>query len=283
MSGDAGTAPPAIVVEHLVARYGAKTILNDISCEVRRGEVFVIVGGSGCGKTTLLRHMIGLLKPASGRVLIEGDDISQADEEQMRRIQQRIGVSFQAGALFGSLTLGQNVALPLEEYTNLPPDMIELLVRMKLAMVRLDGFESFMVSALSGGMKKRAALARALALDPRILFFDEPSAGLDPITSVELDELIVQVNKSLGTTIVVVSHELASIFTIADRCIMLDPATKSIIAEGPPIELRDHSTDPRVRAFFNRQPADDARAPSGGEADRAGPDHRRTPRGHRGA
>lgn len=270
MSGEASAAPPAIQVENLVARYGDRVILDGISCAVRRGEVFAIVGGSGCGKTTLLRHMIGLLRPASGRVLIEGDDISRADEEQLRRIQQRFGVSFQAGALFGSLTLGQNIALPLEEYTTLPEAMITLLVRMKLAMVSLDGFEELMVSELSGGMKKRAALARALALDPRILFFDEPSAGLDPITSVELDELIVQVNKSLGTTIVVVSHELPSIFTIADRCIMLDPATKSIIAEGPPRDLRDHSADPRVHAFFNRQPASDAQ-------------HRRTSSGDRGA
>ena len=243
-----------IRVERLVARYGDNTILEDVSCEVQRGEVFVIVGGSGCGKTTLLRHMIGLLRPAAGRVLIEGDDITGADEEQLQRIQRKLGVTFQAGALFGSLTLGQNVALPLEEYTTLPPDAIELLVRIKLAMVKLDGFEEFMISELSGGMKKRAATARALALDPGILFFDEPSAGLDPITSAELDELIVQLNKSLGTTIVVVSHELASIFTIADRCIMLDGEAKRIIAEGKPRELRDHATDPRVHAFFNRQP-----------------------------
>jgi len=255
MSGDRPGAP-VVQVEHLVARYGDTTILDDVSCEVRRGEVFVIVGGSGCGKTTLLRHMIGLLRPPSGRVLIEGEDITIADEEQLLRIQRKLGVTFQGGALFGSLTLGQNIALPLEEYTTLPPETIDLLVRIKLAMVRLDGFEAFMISELSGGMKKRAALARALALDPAILFFDEPSAGLDPITSVELDELIVQVNKSLGTTIVVVSHELASIFTIADRCIMLDGASKRIIAEGPPRELRDHSHDPRVHAFFNRQPAE---------------------------
>jgi len=253
MSGEQ-LGPPVIQVEHLVARYGERVILNDISCEVRRGEVFLIVGGSGCGKTTLLHHMIGLLKPASGRILIEGDDITRADEEELQRIQRKLGVTFQSGALFGSLTLGQNVALPLEEYTSLPADTIELLVRIKLAMVKLAGFESFVPAELSGGMKKRAALARALALDPGILFFDEPSAGLDPITSAELDALIVQVNKSLGTTIVVVSHELASIFTIADRCIMLDPGPKQIIAEGPPKELRDHSSDPRVRAFFNRQP-----------------------------
>jgi phospholipid/cholesterol/gamma-HCH transport system ATP-binding protein len=253
MSGEApGTA--VIQVEHLEARYGEKTILHDITCDVQRGEVFVIVGGSGCGKTTLLRHMIGLLRPTNGRVLIEGEDLTHADEEHLQRIQQRLGVTFQAGALFGSLTLGQNVALPLEEYTSLPPDMIETLVRIKLAMVKLDGFEDFMISELSGGMKKRAALARALALDPGILFFDEPSAGLDPITSAELDALIVQINQSLGTTIVVVSHELPSIFTIADRCIMLDPGTKGIIAEGPPKQLRDTSSDPRVHAFFNREP-----------------------------
>jgi phospholipid/cholesterol/gamma-HCH transport system ATP-binding protein len=252
MSGE--QSAPVIRVEHLVAQYGDNVILDDISCEVRRGEVFLIVGGSGCGKTTLLRHMIGLLRPSAGRILIEGDDITCADEEELARIQRKLGVTFQAGALFGSLTLGQNVALPLEEYTSLPAETIRLLVRIKLAMVKLDGFEEFMISELSGGMKKRAALARALALDPAILFFDEPSAGLDPITSVELDELIVQLNKSLGTTIVVVSHELASIFTIADRCIMLDAGTKKIIAEGPPRALREHS-DPRVHAFFNREPS----------------------------
>ncbi|MGH7788636.1 MAG: ABC transporter ATP-binding protein, partial [Candidatus Binatia bacterium] len=165
MSGETpAAAAPVIQVEHLVARYGDITILDDVSCAVRRGEVFVIVGGSGCGKTTLLRHMIGLLRPSAGRVLIEGDDLTQADEEELRRIQRKLGVTFQAGALFGSLTLAQNVALPLEEYTTLPPDLIALLVRLKLAMVKLDGFEPFMISALSGGMKKRAALARALAL-----------------------------------------------------------------------------------------------------------------------
>jgi phospholipid/cholesterol/gamma-HCH transport system ATP-binding protein len=253
MSGDA-QGSPVIQVEHLVARYGEHTILDDVTCEVHRGEVFLICGGSGCGKTTLMHHMIGLLRPAEGRVLIEGEDITAADEEELRRIQRKLGVTFQSGALFGSLTLGQNVALLLEEYTTLPPETIDLLVRIKLAMVKLEGFEEFMISELSGGMKKRAATARAMALDPRILFFDEPSAGLDPITSAELDELIVQINKSLHTTVVVVSHELSSIFTIADRCIMLDAGTKSIIAEGPPKELRDHSDDPRVRAFFNRQP-----------------------------
>ena len=251
-----GVAPaPVIQVEHLVARYGETVILDDVSLEVQRGERFVVVGGSGCGKTTLLRHMIGLQRPAAGRVIIDGEDITNADEDQLRRMQRKIGVLFQAGALFGSLTLGENIALPLEEYSNLPPATIELLVRIKLSMVKLAGFEEFMISELSGGMKKRAALARAVALDPSILFFDEPSAGLDPVTSAELDELIVQINRSLGTTMVVVSHELASIFTIAERVIMLDGDAKKIIAEGTPQELRDHSADPRVHAFFNREPS----------------------------
>ena len=248
------TADAMIQVQHLVAKYEDRTILNDISFEVRRGERFVIVGGSGCGKTTLLRHLIGLQRPASGRVLIDGDDVGGADEDALRRIQRKFGVLFQAGALFGSLTLGENVALPLEEYTTLPKEMIQLLVRIKLGMVNLGGFEEFMVSELSGGMKKRAGLARAVALDPSILFFDEPSAGLDPITSAELDELIVQLNRSLGTTIVVVSHELASIFTIADRVIMLDGGAKGIVASGDPRELREQHADERVHAFFNRQP-----------------------------
>lgn len=252
MSGDP-SVETAIRVENLVARFGDKTILDDVSCAVRKGEVFVIVGGSGCGKTTLLRHIIGLLKPASGKVFVGDTDITCVDEDGLRRVQRKLGVTFQAGALFGSLTLGENVALPLQEHTDLPPETIDLLVRMKLDMVNLAGYEDFMISELSGGMKKRAALARAMALDPSILFFDEPSAGLDPITSAELDALIVQINQSLGTTMVVVSHELPSVFTIGDRVIMLDGRTHKIIAEGDPIELRDHSDDPVVHAFFNRQ------------------------------
>jgi phospholipid/cholesterol/gamma-HCH transport system ATP-binding protein len=248
-----------IAVENLTAAYGERTILENVSFRVRRGERFVIVGGSGCGKTTLLRHLIGLQRPSAGHVWIDGEEIGRAETEQLRRIQRKFGVLFQSGALFGSLTLGENVALPLEEYTQLPPTLIRLIVRLKLSMVRLDGFEDFRIAELSGGMKKRAGLARAMALDPGILFFDEPSAGLDPITSAELDELILQINRSLGTTIVVVSHELPSIFTIAERCIMLDRSAKGIIAEGAPQDLRDRSTDPRVRAFFNRQPQSAAR------------------------
>ena len=245
---------PVIRVEKLVAAYGEQVVLRDIDLDVQRGERLFIVGGSGCGKTTLLRHMIGLQRPTSGRVVILGEDITNGDEETMQRVQRRIGVSFQAGALFGSLTLAQNVALALEEYTSLPPSTIDLLVRLKLSMVKLAGYEDFMPSELSGGMKKRAALARAVALDPGVLFFDEPSAGLDPITSAELDELIVQVNESLGTTIVVVSHELPSIFRVATRVVMLDAKTHSISASGDPKELREHAGEERVRDFFNRQP-----------------------------
>jgi phospholipid/cholesterol/gamma-HCH transport system ATP-binding protein len=240
-------------VRDLVAGYGDTTILDGVSFDIRRSEVFGIVGGSGCGKTTLMKQLIGLARPASGSVFIDGEDLLAADEDQLRRIQRRIGVAFQSGALFGSLTLGENVALLLEEYTALPREVIELVVRIKLNMVNLDGCENLQIAELSGGMKKRAGLARAMALDPKILFFDEPSAGLDPVTSVELDELILQINRSLGTTIIVVTHELPSIFTIADRVIMLDGPTRNIIAEGKPKDLRDHSSDPRVRAFFNRQ------------------------------
>jgi phospholipid/cholesterol/gamma-HCH transport system ATP-binding protein len=252
--GSAPMGEEIIRVEGLVAAYGEQVVLRDVNVSVLRGERLFIVGGSGCGKTTLLRHMIGLQRPTSGRVWVLGEDIGGADEETLRRVQRRIGVSFQAGALFGSLTLGQNVALPLEEYTRLPRQTIARLVRMKLAMVNLGGYEDFMISELSGGMKKRAALARAAALDPGVLFFDEPSAGLDPVTSAELDELILQVNQSLGTTIVVVSHELPSIFTVASRVVMLDSETRTVVAEGDPRALRDHAGDPRVRAFFNRQP-----------------------------
>ena len=260
-----GQAEPAIRVENLVTRFGDKTILDGVSCSVEKGEVFVIVGGSGCGKTTMLRHMIGLLKPAEGRVLIEGQDITTLGEDGLRQVQQKLGVTFQAGALFTSLTLGENVALPLQEYTDLPNETIDLLVRIKLDMVSLGGFQDFMISELSGGMQKRAALARAMALDPSILFFDEPSAGLDPITSAELDALIVQINKSLGTTMVVVSHELPSVFTIADRVIMLDGKTHKIVAEGDPRELRDHNDDPTVHAFFNRKAETTEESPSHGE------------------
>lgn len=247
---------PVISVEHLVAGYDEQPIFDDLSFEVRRGEVFVILGGSGCGKSTLLRLLIGLKPARSGRIVINGIDITGGDESGLATVRKQIGVLFQSGALLGSLTLAENVALPLHEYTDLSDDEIKRIVTMKLAMVNLAGFEHHLPSEISGGMVKRAGLARAMALDPTILFFDEPSAGLDPITSVELDELIKGLARSLGTTMVVVTHELDSILNIADRVIMLDKRARGIIAEGDPRQLRQQSQDPFVRAFFNRQPLD---------------------------
>jgi phospholipid/cholesterol/gamma-HCH transport system ATP-binding protein len=243
---------PVIIVENLTARYGDVTILKDVSFEVYRGERFMILGGSGCGKSTLLKHMIGLLKPSSGRVLINGIDIAQADEETLQQVRRQIGVLFQADALFGSMSLAQNVALSLTEYTDLPPELIREIVRMKLGLVNLSGYDNHMPAELSGGMRKRAGLARAMALDPMFLFFDEPWAGLDPVTAAELDILIRSINEGIGTTMVFVTQELASIFSLAQRAIMLHKDVQGIIARGTPGDLRTQSGDPRVLNFFNR-------------------------------
>jgi phospholipid/cholesterol/gamma-HCH transport system ATP-binding protein len=240
-----------IKVDNLIAGYGEEIILDRISFNVYEGEIFVILGESGCGKSTLLKHLIGLIRPVSGQVLIDGDDVCDPDDAVYQKILRKIGVLYQSTALLGSMTLAENVALPIREYTDLPRESVDTLVKMKLKLVNLDGYENHLPSELSGGMKKRAGLARAMALNPKILFFDEPSSGLDPVTSAGLDNLIIHINRIQGTTMVIVTHELQSIFTVAQRVIMLDRQTRGIIAEGDPRYLRDNSRNRFVRNFFN--------------------------------
>jgi phospholipid/cholesterol/gamma-HCH transport system ATP-binding protein len=242
-------AEPLIRVSNLTIGWGSHIIQQNTSFEVERGDIFVILGRSGCGKSTLLRHLIGLAEPLRGEIMVDG-----IDPQQLARQRPRFGVMFQGGALLGSYTVGENVALPLMEWTRLPEDAIAAIARSKLRLVGLDGSENKMPSELSGGMRKRAAIARAMALEPQLIFLDEPSAGLDPVTAAELDELILSLNAGLNLTVVLVTHELESIFKIGKRCIMLDKDEKRVIAAGNPHELRDSCPDPRVRAFFNRDP-----------------------------
>lgn len=243
---------PCISVTDLTMAYGSFVVQRDLTFTINRGDIFIIMGGSGCGKSTLLRHLVGLKPPATGQVLYGDVDFWQAGQAQRDEIMRTVGVLYQSGALWSSMTLAQNIALPLEEYTRLGPADIGELVSLKLALVGLAGFEDYYPSEISGGMQKRAGLARAMALDPEFLFFDEPSAGLDPVSAHLLDELILELRDSLGTTIVVVTHELASIFDIGNNSVFLDPDSKTMIAQGDPKLLLEQSRDPKVRRFLTR-------------------------------
>lgn len=241
---------PLIIVENLVAHYGDKLILDGVSLDVHQGEILVVIGGSGCGKTTLLKHMTGLLTPTSGSIRYRGSDITRFDEDQLADLQQTIGIAFQSGALFNSMTVGENVALPLREYGNIEERLINAVVRLKLSLVGLAEAKDLLPEELSGGMRKRAGLARALALDPPVVYFDEPSAGLDPVTAAGLDRLILDLNRMLRITFVIVTHELESIRTIAHRAVMLDGG--KAIFTGTVAEAQA-SEDARVRRFFERR------------------------------
>ena len=245
-------AEPHIVVQDLTVAYGSNVILHDLTFTINRGEIFIIMGGSGGGKSTVLRSMVGLLRPAKGHILYDDRSFWSVGQEEQKNIMRRFGILYQSGALWSSLTLAENIALPLQQYTDLGPAQINELVSLKLSLVGLSGFEDYYPSEISGGMKKRAGLARAMALDPEILFFDEPSAGLDPINVHLLDELILELRNSLGATIVVVTHELASIFAIGNNSVFLDADTKTMIAAGDPRRLLAESKDPKVINFLTR-------------------------------
>jgi phospholipid/cholesterol/gamma-HCH transport system ATP-binding protein len=243
---------PAISVEDLTLAFGSFVVMRDLTFDVAPGEIFAIMGGSGSGKSTLLKHLLGLLRPTQGTIQLEGRRLWAMDEAERTAQLRRTGVLYQKGALWSSMTLAENVALPLQEHTALSASEIDRIVSLKLALVGLRGFESFRPHEISGGMRKRAALARAIALDPSILFFDEPTSGLDPVSARRLDDLILQLRDSLGTTVVVVSHDLESIFTIADRALYLDIETRTMTALGPPTALREDPPNPRVHQFLTR-------------------------------
>ena len=241
-----------IDIRGLEMSYGSFVLMRDLDFTINRGDIFIIMGGSGCGKSTLLKHLVGLKQPAKGQIIFDGTSYWETSPEEQARLKRRFGILFQSGALWSSMTLGENVAMPLEQYTNLPSGQIRELVNFKLSLVGLGGFEDFYPSEISGGMKKRAGLARAMALDPDILFFDEPSAGLDPISARLLDDLIIELSDSLGTTVVVVTHELASIFAIGSNSVFLDPDVKTMTACGDPKLLLRESPDPKVINFLTR-------------------------------
>jgi phospholipid/cholesterol/gamma-HCH transport system ATP-binding protein len=243
---------PQIRVEHLTMAYGDFVVMRDLNFAIERGEVFIIMGESGCGKSTLMRHLIGLNSPAQGRIYYGDLSFWEAQPAEQDRIMRRFGVLYQGGALWSSMTLAENVALPLEQHTGLKPPQIREMASLKLSLVGLAGFEGSYPSEISGGMRKRAALARAIALDPEILFFDEPSAGLDPINARRLDDLILELSESLGTTIVIVTHELASIFAVGENSIFLDAETRTLIARGDPNRLLVESKNPKVLSFLTR-------------------------------
>jgi phospholipid/cholesterol/gamma-HCH transport system ATP-binding protein len=245
-------AEPHIVVQDLTMAYGSLVLQRDLNFTINKGDIFIIMGGSGCGKSTLLKHLIGLQRPAKGRVLFGETSLWDLEPEEMNRIVRRCGILYQSGALWSSMTLLENVALPLEQYTPLSPSRIRQIASLKLSLVGMAGFEEFYPSEISGGMKKRAGLARAMALDPEILFFDEPSAGLDPITARRLDDLILELRNNLRTTIVMVTHELPSIFAIGNNSVFLDAASKTMIASGDPKQLLAECRHPTVRNFLTR-------------------------------
>jgi len=246
------TVEPQIVVKNLDMGYGSFVLMRDLNFTVNRGDIFIIMGGSGCGKSTLLKILIGLKEPSRGQVFYGGASFWETDPVERERIMKRFGILYQQGALWSSMTLAENVALPLEQYTDLRPNQVRELVSLKLSLVGLAGFEEFYPSEISGGMRKRAGLARAMALDPDILFFDEPSAGLDPVSAKLLDDLILELRDSLGSTVVIVTHELASIFAIGNNSIYLDVETRTMRANGDPKRLLAESKDPTVRKFLTR-------------------------------